>query len=84
MARPVLSLARLLELSPSDRVSVLERAAREINTEIEQLQTGRVRTWYGRSRSYHLQALYAYRQQLVALAREVGCEEWEPVPIRAA
>ena len=62
----------------------LEETARKIDAEIDRIRSHKLRCWDGRSRSYHLQALYAYRQQLVALAREVGCEEWDPVPIKAA
>ena len=84
MPTPPLSLARLLELSPADRLSFVARARSEIDTEIERLQAGEVRVWYGRSRSYHLQLLYARRQRLMVLAREVGCGDWNTDPIRAA
>ena len=84
MAARTLSLARLLELAPSDRLSCLKVAARDIDLEIERLKAGEIEVWYGRSRAYHFQTLYARRQQLVALARDAGCEGWAGEPTEAS
>jgi hypothetical protein len=84
MTVPILRRSNLRQLSPATRLTKLERTAREIDAEIDRIRALRRQYWNGRSRSYHLQSLYAYRQQLVVLAREVGCSDWEPEPILAA
>jgi hypothetical protein len=84
MAAPILRRADLLHLSPSGRLAVFHRAAREIEAELDRIQAHRLRYWNGHSRAFHLQSLYARRQQLVVLAREAGCGDWEAEPTRAA
>ena len=73
MTTPIPSRTKLLRLSPADRHKCLETARCDIEREIEQTQAGLVRTWYGRSRRYHLQFLYSRRQQIAVLAEEDGC-----------
>lgn len=84
MAPSILRRADLLHLSPSDRLMLLERAARDIETEFDRIRAHRLRHWNGRSRAYHLQSLYSRRQALVMLAREVGCGDWVAEPTTAA
>lgn len=90
MAVLTLRLSRLLALSPSERLDVLGRAAREIDAQIECLRAGHVQVRPPRcrearySRQHYMQSLYARRQQLIAMAREAGCEGWEPDTVPAA
>ncbi len=84
MAAPTPRRAHLLELSLSERLTVLEDAAREIEAELDRIQAHRLRYWNGHSRAFHLQSLYARRQALVLLARRVGCEDWNVDRIQAA
>lgn len=76
MPNPILNLDRLRALSPSDRQAAIEQAARDIEAEIGQLKAGQIPVMYGHSRRYHLQFLYARREQLVKLARMAGCGDW--------
>lgn len=84
MPIPILTLDSLLALALSDRRTAIEEAAREIDSEIDQLKAGRIQVMYGRSRGYHLQSLYARREQLVRLARKAGCDDWDGIPVEAA
>lgn len=87
MAFRDLRLSALLELSPSERLNLLKKAARAIDAEIADLQAAKAPIWYGhsrRSRRFRLQSLYARRQQLVALAREAGCGDGIREPVEVA
>ncbi|EYD74725.1 hypothetical protein Rumeso_03678 [Rubellimicrobium mesophilum DSM 19309] len=84
MATPILRRVDLLALTPSERQAMLERAAREIEAELERVRACHLRAWDGHPWAYHLQAIYARRQALMTVAQRVGCEVGDGTPVEAA
>ena len=68
----ILTRAKFLELCPSDRLTFLETAQREIDEEIARLKRPDVQIRDGRPRSYHLKLLHIRRRRLAKLAQEAG------------